>query len=279
MTDRKRRLGAPALTALGVLLLIGFLFPIYWMVATSVKAQPDVFVYPPKIIPTHFDLTAWKDRIAGDATVLRYVLNSTVIALGTMALSLLLAAPAAYAVAHLPMRGKSAFMLGNLSALMFPAIMLATPLFVIFSRLQLTNNYLGLILANTTAALPFVIVLLRPFFAGIARELSEAAQIDGCTAFGAFRRVILPVAKPGLVSAGIFAFLIGWGDLVFAITLTNTDTMRPVTAGLWAFVGANNTDWPAAMAFSTLAMLPPLCVFLFAQRHVVAGLTAGSLKG
>jgi multiple sugar transport system permease protein len=275
----RRRMSRRALTLLGLALLVAFLFPIYWMVATSVKSAGNVFVYPPKIVPTSLDLTAWKDRIVGDATVLRYVLNSTVVALGTMVVSLVLAAPAAYAIAHLRMRGKSAFMLGNLSALMFPAIMLATPLFVIFSRLGLTNSYLGLILADTTAALPFVIVLLRPFFAGIDRELSEAALIDGCTPFGAFRRVVLPVAKPGLVSAGIFAFLIGWGDLVFAITLTDTDSIRPVTAGLWAFVGANSTDWPAAMAFSTVAMLPPLCVFLFAQRHVVAGLTAGSLKG
>jgi multiple sugar transport system permease protein len=265
--------------AIGLALLVGFLFPIYWLVATSLKSQADVFVYPPKLIPTSIDLTAWKDRIVGDATVLRYVLNSTVVASGTMLLTLLLAAPAAYAVAHLPMRGKSLFMLGNLSALMFPAIMLATPLFVIFSRLGLTNSYWGLILANTTAALPFAIVLLRPFFSSIGRELSEAALIDGCTPFGAFRRVILPVAKPGLVSAGIFAFLIGWSDLVFAITLTDTDTIRPVTAGLWAFIGANVTDWPAAMAFSSLAMLPPLVVFLLAQRHVVAGLAAGSLKG
>jgi multiple sugar transport system permease protein len=267
------------LTIVSLLLLCAFLFPIYWMVATSVKTNADVFVYPPKVLPTNIALGSWTNRILGDPTVLRYVLNSTIVALGTMGLSLVLAAPAAYAVAHLKLRGKSAFMLASLSALMFPAIMIATPLFVIFSRLGLTNSYIGLIIANTTAALPFSIILLRPFFAGISRELTEAALIDGCTPIGAFRRVMLPIAVPGLATAGIFAFLAGWGDLVFAITLTDSDSMRPVTAGLWSFLGANTADWPAAMAFSTLAMGPPLLLFIIAQRYVVAGLTAGSLKG
>jgi multiple sugar transport system permease protein len=274
-----QRCRGPVLSLISLVLLLAFLFPIYWMVATSVKASNDVFVYPPHIIPTALHFGAWTSRILGDATVMRYVLNSTVVALGTMSLSLVLAAPAAYAVAHLPLRGKSTFMLVNLSALMFPTIMLATPLFVIFTRLGLTNSYPGLILANTTAAMPFAIVLLRPFFASISRELSEAAMIDGCTQWGAFRRVILPIALPGLATAGIFAFLSGWGDLVFAITLVDSETMRPVTAGLWAFLGATTADWPAAMAFSTLAMLPPLLLFIVAQRYVVAGLTSGSLKG
>ncbi len=157
--------------------------------------------------------------------------------------------------------------------------MLATPLFVIFNRLGLTDSYLGLILANTTVALPFSIVLLRPFFLSIPAELTEAAQIDGCGRFGAFVRVILPIAKPGLFTAAIFAFLFGWGDLVFALSLINDDSLRPVTAGLWAFFGANTSDWSGAMAFSTLAMLPPLVMFLIAQRYVVAGLAAGGVKG
>jgi multiple sugar transport system permease protein len=273
---RERNLGW---TLFSLVIVALFLFPIYWMAATSLKAPTDIFAYPPQLIPKSIHFDAWTNRIFGDPQVMRYVLNSTVIAVGVMVLTLLMAAPTAYALAHLPMRGKSALMLINLSALMFPAIMLATPLFVIFNRLGLTDSYIGLILANTTISLPFCIILLRPFFLSIPPELTEAAEIDGCGRFQAFVRVILPIAKPGLFTAATFSFLFGWGDLIFALTMTSEDSIRPVTAGLWSFLGANTRDWAGAMAFSTLAIVPPLAMFLAAQRHIVAGLTAGGVKG
>jgi multiple sugar transport system permease protein len=266
-------------TLFSLAIVVVFLFPIYWMAATSFKAPADIFAYPPHLIPKSVHFDAWTGRIFGDPQIMRYVLNSTIIAVGVMVLTLLLAAPTAYALAHLPIRGKSVLMMINLSALMFPAIMLATPLFVIFNRLELTDSYLGLILANTTVSLPFCIILLRPFFLSIPSELTEAAEIDGCGRFSAFVRVILPIAKPGLFTAATFSFLFGWGDLIFALTMTNEDSIRPVTAGLWSFLGANTRDWAGAMAFSTLAILPPLVMFLTAQRHIVAGLTAGGVKG
>jgi len=142
--------------------------------------------------------------------------------------------------------------------------MLATPLFVIFNRLELTDTYLGLILADTLA-LPYAIVLLRPTFAKIPAEFTEAALIDGCSPLRAFTSIVLPLAKPGVATVAVLSFLWGWGDLVFALTLVNDDTKRPVTTGLWAF--------------STLAMLPPLLIFLLSQRLVVAGVGAGGLKG
>jgi len=266
------------LTLGSVLLIAVFLFPIYWMMATAVKAPDQIVVYPPKLVPTHFDFSVWTDRIFKESIFVRYLLNSVIVGVGTAVLSVVLAAPAAYGLAHLRIRGKGALLLLNLSALMFPAIMIATPLFVIFNRLGLANSYLGLILANSTLAVPFSIVLLRPFFLSIPYELTEAARIDGCTRFGAFARIVVPLARPGLFTAGVFAFLLGWGDLVFALTLVQSDEMRPVTAGLWAFFGLNVTNWNGVMALSTLAMLPPLVVVLFAQRHIVAGLTAGGVK-
>lgn len=266
------------LTLLSLLLLGIFLFPVYWMVVTTLKPQSAIFAFPPEFVPTQLDTSAWGRTLGGSLNVGRYFFNSAVVGFGTMVLTLVLAAPAAYGVAHLPLRGKGLIILVSLSSLMFPAIMLATPLFVIFSRMGLINNYLSLILANTALALPFALVVLRPVFLSLPQTLTEAARIDGCTAWGAFLRVLLPIATPGLATAGIFTFLFGWNDLVFALALTNTDAYRPVTAGLWAFVGSNNTDWGAVMAFSTIAMLPPLVIFLFAQRYVVSGLTAGAVK-
>lgn len=267
-----------ALSILSVLMLAVFLFPIYWMMATAVKPTTQIFAYPPQIVPTDLDWTVWQRRIFSNPAILRYFLNSAVVAVGTTLLTLALATPAAYGLAHLRFRGKSLLILVSLSSLMFPAVMLATPLFVIFSRAGLTNSYLGLIMANSALALPFALVVLRPYFLSLPVQLTEAAKIDGCTAWGAFGRVMLPLAGPGIATAGIFTFLFGWNDLVFALSLTSTDAYRPVTAGLWNFIGANITEWNSVMALSTLAMLPPLVIFLLAQRYVVSGLTAGAMK-
>ncbi|MEU0884404.1 carbohydrate ABC transporter permease [Lentzea sp. NPDC005914] len=238
-----------------------------------------VYLLPVGVMVTYPTSEAWSSRILGDPQVFRYVLNSVVVASGTCLLTLVLAVPAAYALARLPLRGKPVLLLLMLSSLMFPAIMLATPLFVVFSRLGLTDTYAGLILADTTLALPYAIVLLRPAFAAVPREFGEAAVIDGCGAFGVFWRVILPLVLPGVATVAVLAFLWGWGDLVFALTLATDDEMRPVTTGLWGFFGATTSDWGGAMAFATVAMVPPLVVFLVSQRLVVAGVAAGGTKG
>jgi multiple sugar transport system permease protein len=267
-----------AVTALGVFFVAVYLFPVYWMVAASFKTQADIRAIPPQLVPYRPDLSTWRERIFGDPRVFHYVANSFVVAIGTMILTVVLAAPAAYALARLPLRGKQLLMMLSLSSLMFPAIMLATPLFVIFSRLHLTDSLFGLVLADTTLALPYAIVLLRPMFATVPRELTEAAMMDGCNVFGAFRRVVLPLVVPGISTVAVIAFLWGWGDLVFALTLTGDESKRVVTTGLWGFFGANTSDWNGAMAFSTLAMIPPLVVFLFTQHKVTAGSVAGAVK-
>jgi len=263
---------------LSFIMLCIFLFPVYWMITTSVKPDSELLTYPPRFVPSIFDFYPYREQILNNPAILRYLANSAIVGLGTTVLTLFMAAPAAYALAHFKVRGKSILILLSLTALMFPAIMLALPLFVIFSRLGLTDNYLGLILANTALALPFALVVLRPAFLNIPTEVAEAAMIDGCSKWSAFLRVIVPLTKPALATAAIFTFLAGWNDLVFALSLTTRDNFRPITAGLWAFVGNNVTDWNGVMALSTVAMLPPLVIFIFAQQYIISGLTSGSVK-
>jgi multiple sugar transport system permease protein len=265
------------LSGVGVLILAIFMFPIYEMVLTAVRPRADTYAYPPKLYPRSVDLSAFRSIIE-NPEIRRYFVNSGIVATGTVLLTLSLAAPAAYGLAHLRVRGKSVLVLISLTSILFPAIMLATPLFVIFSKIGLLNNYVGLVFANVTLALPFAIVVLRPFFVSIPGELIESARIDGCGHWGAFRRIMLPLAAPGLFTTSVFVFLFAWGDLVFALTLITSDDLRPVTGALWFFVGVRETDWSAVMAFSSLAVLPPLMVFLVAQRYVVGGLTAGAVK-
>ena len=265
------------LTTVSVVMLALFLFPMYWMVLTALRPGTQIFAYPPEFLPTVIDFSAF-ERVLNNPRIPRYFLNSLIIGTGTTVLTLLLAAPAAYALAHLPLRGKSALLLISLASLMFPAIMIATPLFALFYGVGLGESYFNLIVANSALALPFAMTVLRPFFLAIPKQLAEAAKIDGCDSWGAFWRVMLPLAVPGLMTTAVFTFLFGWGDLLFAISLINSDELRPITAGLWAFIGGNVTKWNAVMALTTLAMLPPLIVFLIAQRYVVSGLTAGSVK-
>jgi multiple sugar transport system permease protein len=265
-------------TILSIIMLAVFLFPIYWMISTSVKPDSEILIYPPRFVPSVFDFSTYQERLFNNPIILRYLMNSAIVGLGTTVLTLFLAAPAAHALAHFKIRGKSILIMLSLTSLMFPAIMLALPLFVVFSQLGLTDSYLGLILANSALALPFALVVLRPAFLNIPTELAEAAMIDGCTKWAAFFRIIIPLTKPALVTAAIFTFLAGWNDLVFALSLTNRDNFRPITAGLWVFVGNNVTDWNGVMALSTLAMLPPLAIFIFAQQYIISGLTSGSVK-
>lgn len=265
-------------TLIACVILAVFLFPVYWMFITSIKSDSEILSYPPRFFPSRIDLSAYREDVLNDSVFLRYTYNSIVVAGGTMFLTLLMASPAAYALTHFKIRGRFFVLFLSMTTLFFPAIMLALPLFVIFSRLHLINNYLSLILANTALNMPFAILVLRPTFLRIPAELTQAALIDGCGKWMAFFRVVLPLARPGLATIAIFAFLAGWNDLVFALSFTDRDKYRPVTAGIWTYIGNNVTDWNAAMAYATLAMLPTLIVFLVAQRFIVAGLTQGAVK-
>jgi multiple sugar transport system permease protein len=265
------------LSVLSALMLALFLFPIYWMVLTAFRPGSEIFAYPPKFWLDTIDFSSFA-RVLSDSRIPRYFLNSVIVGTGTTLLTLALAAPAAYGLAHLPLKGKGVLLLISLASLMFPAIMITTPLFAMFFKVGIGESHFNLIVANTALALPFAMTVLRPFFLSIPKQLAEAARIDGCSAWGAFWRVMLPLATPGLLTTAVFTFLFGWGDLLFAISLVNSDELRPITAGLWAFIGGNVTRWNNVMALTTLAMIPPLLVFLFAQRYVVSGITAGSVK-
>ena len=266
------------LTIVSAICLGFFLVPIFWMISTALKPLSEIFAYPPRILPESIDWSIWS-RILTDSQILRFFLNSLIVASGTTVLTLILAVPCAYGIAHLPIRGKSIILLLSLSSLMFPSVMIAIPLFVIFNRLGLVNTYPGLIFANSAICLPFAITILRPFFRSIPRELSEAARIDGCGLMNAFRLIILPLSTPAVLTVGIFTFLAAWGDLLMALTLNSDEAMRPVTSGLFKYMGNNVSQWNMVMAFATLEMLPPLVLFLAAQKYVVAGLTDGAIKG
>lgn len=255
-----------------------YLFPVYWLFVTSIKPMNELFAYPPHYFPAAPTLEAYVHNFVANTGIFRYIGNSLVIASGTMLLTLLLAAPAAYGLARLPIRGKGVVLIGLLAAQMLPNIMVAMPLFIMFSKVQLVNSYIALIIANTTHSLPFAVLVLRPYFLGIPSGVEEAALIDGCNKAGAFWKIVLPLVRPGLLTVGAISFLWGWGDFIFALTLTSDETVRPLTMGLSKFTGEFGTQWNYLMAVAAIAALPIIVIFASLQKYIVSGLASGSMK-
>ncbi|MFI9586654.1 carbohydrate ABC transporter permease [Streptomyces sp. NPDC052236] len=262
-------------TAGAALITAVFLLPVYWMVATSLKAPDKVLAVPPQWVPAPVTGANYAAAFAG-GTLLRALLNSLAISCGVVALTLLLAVPLSYAIARIRMRGSSAMVLALLIAQLLPAIVLAAPLFILEHQAGLTNTYLGLILADTTLTLPFAVIVLRPLFRAVPTELEEAALVDGCGVVGALVRVVLPVMAPGLVAVAGLSSLLGWGEFVFGLTLGQSPDVQPVTVLLNSFVGRHGAAWGPLMATATVISLPLVCVFAIFRRLVAGGLIAGS---
>jgi multiple sugar transport system permease protein len=267
-----------ASTLIGTLFVLAYLFPVYWMIATSLKTSGAIFASPPQVVPSPAVFSAYIEAVINNPLTIRAIINSAIIGIGTMALTLLLATPAAYALARLKLRGGALMTLLLLITQLLPAIVIATPLFVLFSRIGLLNSYPALILADTTIALPFAVIILRPFFLTVPSELEAAAKIDGCNQLSAFWRVVLPLVRPGLITVAVFAFLFSWGEFLFALSLNTNENVQPVTVALNKFIGQYGTQWNKLMAVATTIALPIILIFAGLQRYIVGGLVAGSVK-
>ena len=264
-------------TLIAALFVLVYLFPVYWMVATSLKSSGDIFATPPKLFPIPLNFTAYDTQVLHNPLLGSVFVNSIIISLGTLALTLLLAVPGAYGLARLKLRGSGLILLFMLIGQLLPSIVIAGPLFILFSRIGLLNSHFGLILADTTFTLPFSVIILRPFFLAVPSELEAAAKVDGCTQFGVLWRIVIPYVRPGLITVAAFALLIAWGEFVFALSL-NPRTNQPVTVALNKFIGQYGTQWNNLMAVSTVVALPIVLIFASLQRFIVGGLTSGAVK-
>jgi multiple sugar transport system permease protein len=274
----RRRRGGYGHTAVGVVIVGLLLFPVYWMVLTSLRTEAEAVRTPPRLLPGGLTGSAYQAAVVDNDVILRAVGNSVIISLGTMTLTLLLAVPAAYILARRHVRGVTAMMLVLLVVQLLPAIAVATPLFVLFRRLELLNSYLGIVLADATVTVPFAILVLRPFFLRIPRDLEAAALVDGCRPLGAFARVVLPVSRPGIITVAALSFLLAWGEFLFALSLTTSTDVQPLTVALAKFSSSTGTPWNQVMAVATLVAIPIVLLFVALQRYIVSGLTIGGIK-
>ena len=276
MAFARKHLRQALATLVGLLLTALMLFPVYWMVANSFETTQEIFRIPISVVPTEITLAPY---IMVWQTQLPHLATSLAVALGTALLSIIIATPAAYALAHFHLRFTVLIVFILLLTQMIPTVTLTTPMFLIFNQFGLLNSYPGLILADSTYAIPFAVLILRSFFQPLPRELTQAAFVDGTGEWGAFLRIILPLAVPGVVTAGLFAFLFAWGDFIYALTLTTTNTIEPISVSIYNYLGQYNDAWNNAMAVATLASIPAAILLILFQRYITTGLTAGAVKG
>jgi multiple sugar transport system permease protein len=202
-----------------------------------------------------------------------------IIAIGSLCISLLLSVPAAYGLAKFKVKGSKLFLLIFLITQMLPASLVLTPLYLTFSKMHLLNSYLAPILSTATVSIPFVVLMLRPNFMNIPNELVEAARIDGCNVLTSFLRVVVPISKPTVVTAACFSFVFAWNDLAYSMTFNVKDAYRPMTAAIYTFMNQYGTQWNKIMAYGVLLILPSCIIFVTMQKHIVEGMTSGSVKG
>ena len=262
-------------TAFGVAVVAVLLFPVYWMVNTSLQGSENLL--STQWFPLHLDLDGYRQAIDSQLGNLG---TSLVIASGAVVVCLAVSAPAAYGLSRTTVKlpGGGAVMTLLVITQMIPGIVIANGLFSLYNDLGLINSHLGLILADASLGVPFCILLMRSFMVNIPSSLVEAAKIDGASEFRVFRSIIVPLSRNSLVTAAVFAFLFAWSDFMFALTLTTGDTVVPVTLSMYTFVGAHTQSWAALMATATLASIPAAALLVLAQRYIAAGVTGGAVK-
>jgi multiple sugar transport system permease protein len=254
------------------------LLPIYWTIKISVTPQDLLYSEGIRLWPSRMTLANYTSVLeASDFP--RYFLNSIIVSVTTAVIVTAVASFAGYALSRFRFRGKALVSLVLLLTQTFPLVMVIPPIYRIMGQLGLTDNLYGLIIIYTAFNIAFATFLMQSFFDGVPKDLEEAAMIDGCTRLMALRRVILPLTLPGMGATVAFVFTAAWSELLFGLMLINSESQKTFSVGLLTFIGKFAVDWGQMMAASVLALIPVCLFFLFLQRYLVTGLTAGAVKG
>ena len=265
------------LSVLSIALAVVYLFPIFWILVSSVKSDGEIFQYPPTFFPTHWNFASYYASLEG-YSLFKAFSNSLMISIPSCLLSVVLGVLAAYGLGRYHPRGEQAFLLVFLVTQMLPVSLVLTPLFILFKDMGLLNTFGSPIIATATISVPFIVLTLRPYFQQLPAELEEAAFLDGLGRWRTFVRIFLPLSAPGIVVAITFSFLFAWNDLIFSLTFLSKQENRPLTAGIYNFITQYGVYWNKVMAFGSVIVLPVIVMFTLLQKQIVSGLTSGALK-
>ena len=248
------------------------------MMLSSLKPATELFKIPPKVFPESFSLE-WYVEAFRNANVVRYFMNSFVVASATTIIVIVMATLGAYSLTRFRYFGRKAITVATLSAYCIPPIMLMIPLYRIIVGIGLNASLFGVIIGHTTVTFPFAIWLLISFFRSIPREIEEAALVNGASDFTVFYKIILPLCVPGILSTGILVFILSWNEYLLASVLATQDTMKTLTVGLANYISSTEINWGVIMALGTATTVPVVLMFMAIQKYFVEGLTAGAVKG
>ena len=253
------------------------MFPVLWMIFSSLKSNTEIFALPQTLLPKEFTVKAYQ-AIFGSSTKIRFFINSYLVAGAVTLLTLLVAILAAFGFSRYTFRGRKSLNAFIISTQTVPPITLLIPYFGLVVAFRLFDTYYALILTYMVFTLPYAILMMTGYLNTLPRELDEAVLVDGGSSWTALWRVLVPVSIPGIVATGVYTFLLAWNEFLFALTLTKSMEMRTVPIGIQLLMGQHAYDWNEMMAMSVLGSLPLVLVYLGAQRYFLAGLTAGSIR-
>ncbi|MEI6874390.1 MAG: carbohydrate ABC transporter permease [Spirochaetota bacterium] len=262
-----------------VILLSTFsLVPVLWGLSTSLKTEAGIFAIPPRWIPDPLTFKHYQ-AIISNGTMVRYFLNTTIIAAGTTAGSLLIAILGAYGFSRFRFPGRKTLLWSILFTRLLPRVTVIIPLYIVLRNLRLLNTYAGLILVYMLIVMPLAVWLLKGFFDNLPYEIEEAAVLDGCSPLGVLTRIIVPISLPAIASVAMYSFILAWNEFLFALIMTNGKATRPIAVGLSFFIDEVGVHWGPLMAASMLMSVPAIIVFMLLQTQLIRGLSDGAVKG
>ncbi|MBT8077446.1 MAG: carbohydrate ABC transporter permease [Gammaproteobacteria bacterium] len=279
MTTRTKRWRRIAFNIGAWAVVLAIVFPLLWMILTSIKPQSELFLIPPEILPQEVTLEHYR-RLLSETPFLVYMKNSVWLATGTTLLVIVVATLGAHSLVRFSFPGRETLARMVLFTYLLPSVVLVIPLYFLMIKAGLANTLGSLVIVYTTFALPYALWLLRSFMAAIPEDLEAAAMIDGASRMRAFVDVLLPQALPGIISTALFTAILAWNEYLFALVLINSDEVRPLTTGVMSMlVTSFNIEWSLLMAASVMMSLPLIIVFVFLQKFLTRGFGAGAIKG
>ncbi len=274
----KKIAGKVIRTVIYEVFILLMIFPIFVMINTSLKTYNEITMWPPKWIGFTPQFVNYKDVLTGDKSIVEPFMNSLIVSLGSSIVCLFLGVLSSYGVTRFNFKGRGAFLFVIIATQMFASVILVNPMYIVFKTLDILNTRLALIIANISTCLPMTVWLLYSYMSKIPLDLEEAAMIDGCSRSMAVRKVLLPIMIPGMVSAGLFSFIMAWGDLIYAKTFIFAPNLRTISLALTDFQSLYKTTWETQMAAGVISVIPILILFLIIQKHLVNGMISSGLK-